>query len=86
MESAPLKVMETKELSTDSIFKIFNKFGEIGSAQLVGCSNMQHKQGLTSAFNNLFLITRMHFIWSHTNVDNAKEKKSKLHRKSAKLI
>ena len=38
-------------------------------------------------FINFFLVTRMHFICSRTNViDNAKKEKSKLHRKSAKLI
>jgi len=87
LESATLKVMATEELSSDTIFKIIDTFGEVGSAQLVGCSDMQHKHGLTSAIINFFLVTRMHFICSRNNsIENSKKEKTRLHRKSAKLI
>jgi len=67
LESATLKVMDTEDLSSVTIFKVIDTFREVGSAQLVGCSNMQYKHGLTSVIINFFLITRMHFICSRNN-------------------
>ncbi|KAL5236881.1 hypothetical protein ACI65C_004291 [Semiaphis heraclei] len=66
-------------------FNICSKLEQIESLQLVGCD--LHAHGLTSSLVNFFLIIRVHFICSRSNsIDNAKKEKSKLHRKSAKLI
>jgi len=46
--------MATEKLSSDTIFKVINTFGEVGSTQLVGCSNMHHKHGLTSTIIDFF--------------------------------
>lgn len=74
LEFATQEVMATEELSTGTIFKVLDTFGEVKSAQLVGCRNMQHKEELTSAILNFFLVTRMHFICSRTIVMNSVEK------------
>lgn len=54
LKTATLKVMETEELSTDTIFKILIKFEEIGSARLVGCSSNQHKTGINISYHQFF--------------------------------
>ncbi|KAF0689414.1 Uncharacterized protein FWK35_00035112, partial [Aphis craccivora] len=85
IEAVTLYVLNEEELCSEVLFHICSKLEQIDSLQLVGCD--LHAHGLTSSLVNFFLITRVHFICSRSNtIDNAKKEKSKLHRKSAKLI
>jgi len=84
MEAATLNVLN-EGLCSEVLFNICSKLEQIESLQLVRCD--LHAHDLTSSLVNFFLITRVHFICSRSNtIDNAKKEKSKLHRKSAKLI
>ncbi|CAI6357701.1 unnamed protein product [Macrosiphum euphorbiae] len=85
MEAATLYVLNEEGLSSEVLFSICSKLEQIESLQLIGCD--LHADGLTSSIVNFFLITRVHFVCSRSNsIDNAKKEKSKLHRKSAKLV
>lgn len=85
LEAATLYVLNEEVLCSEVLFNICSKLEQIESLQLVGCD--LHADSLTSSLVNFFLITRVHFICSRSNsIDNAKKEKSKLHRKSAKLI
>lgn len=84
LENSLAKVVQTVDISPESMFKILNEVAAVESIPLVGCKD--HQQEMTRKIIDFYLVMRGQFSGNSANRLSAyKKQKSKRARKNSKL-